>query len=306
MAPRSIATGTISFGLVSIPVRLYAATQPSAQVSFHLLHAKDGSRLKQQYVCAKDGEVVPREEMVKGFEFAKDRYVTFTGEELKALEEIATQTIDISEFVPASEVDPVYFDRAYHLGPDKGGAKAYRLLAEALSRSGKAALARYAARGKQYLVLIRPARGRLVMQQLYYADEVRPIEEVPVDAAELKDGEVQLALQLIEQTAADGFHPEQYEDAVKRRTLEAIERKVQGQEIQVSAPAEPRGEVIDIMDALRASLEAARGSDRAEAAPKPTAPEEAEPAGQGRRKAPLRAAARSTDGRSRAGSASKK
>ncbi len=307
MAPRSIATGTISFGLVSIPVRLYAATQPSAQVSFNLLHAKDGSRLKQQYTCAKDGEVVPREEMIKGFEFAKDRYVTFTGEELKALEEIATQTIDISEFVPASQVDPVYFDRAYHLGPDKGGAKAYKLLTEALARSGKAALARYAARGKQYLVLIRPASGRLVMQQLYYADEVRPIDEVPVDKAEVKDSEIQLALQLIEQTAADGFHPERYEDAVKKRTLEAIDRKVQGQEIQVSAPAEPHGEVIDIMDALKASLEAARGPARTEgerAAPKERAEEPAEPSSGGR-KAPLRAAARQA-GRARTGSSSKK
>jgi DNA end-binding protein Ku len=308
MAPRSIATGTISFGLVSIPVRLYAATQPSAQVSFHLLHAKDGSRLKQQYVCPKDGEVVPREDMIKGFEFAKDRYVTFTGEELKALEEIATQTIDISEFVPASDVDPVYFDRAYHLGPDKGGAKAYKLLTEALARSGKAALARYAARGKQYLVLIRPAKGRLVMQQLYYADEVRAIDEVPVDEAEIKDGEVQLALQLIEQTAADGFHPERYEDAVKKRTLEAIDRKVQGQEIQVSAPAEPQGEVIDIMDALKASLEAARTPSRAEGgrASGPTPSPESSPEdgpGEGR-KAPLRAPRQA--GRSRSGSASKK
>ncbi len=158
MPPRSIATGTISFGLVTIPVRLYPAAQPAATVSFNLLHAKDGSRLKQQYVCAKDGEKVERDEMVKGYEFAKDRYVTFTAEELKALDEIATQSIDIAEFVPAADVDPVYFDTAYHLGPDKGGAKAYRLLALALERAGKAALGRYAARGKQYLVLIRAAR----------------------------------------------------------------------------------------------------------------------------------------------------
>ncbi len=307
MAPRSIATGTVSFGLVSIPVRLYAATSPSAQISFHLLHAKDGSRLKQQYVCAKDGEIVPRDDMVKGFEFAKDRYVTFTGEELKALEELATQTIDIAEFVPAAKVDPVYFDRAYHLGPDKGGAKAYRLLAEALSRSGKAALARYAARGKQYLVLIRPAKGRLVMQQLFYADEVRPIEEVPVDHAQVKDGEVQLALQLIEQTAADEFHPERYQDAVKQRTLESIEKKVQGQEIQVSAPAEQHGEVIDIMDALKASLEAARGPARAEEPKAPAAhePHDSAERSTGGRKAPMRSAARHA-GRSRAGSAGKK
>jgi DNA end-binding protein Ku len=260
MAPRSIATGTISFGLVSIPVRLYAATQPASSISFNLLHAKDGARLKQQYVCAKDGEKVERDDTVKGYEFAKDRYVTFTTEELKALDELATQTIDIAEFVPAADVDPVFFDRAYHLGPDKGGGKAYRLLALALEQSGKAALARYAARGKGYLVLLRARRGRLVMQQLYYADEVRPAEEVPIDdAAELKDQEVQLALALIEQTASDGFHPERYEDAVKKRVLEAIERKVEGQEIQVAAPAPP-GQVIDLMDALKASVDQAKGA----------------------------------------------
>ena len=268
MAPRSIATGTVSFGLVSIPVRLYPATQPAASLSFNLLHAKDGARLKQQYVCSADGEKVEREDMVKGFEFAKDRYVTFTAEELKALDEIATQTIDIAEFVPVSEVDPVYFDRAYHLGPDKGGTKAYRLLAEALRRAGKAALARYAARGKQYLVLIRPARGRLVMQQLYHADEVRPPDEIPVDEAELREPEVQLALALIEQSASDAFHPERYEDAVKKRVLDAIERKVQGQEIQVAAPAGPQAQVIDLMEALKASLAAG------EQAPRGTSPSE--------------------------------
>ena len=243
MAPRSIAAGTISFGLVSIPVRLYPAAQAQAQVSFHLLHAKDQARLKQQYVCSLDGEKVERDEMVKGFEFAKDRYVSFSGEELKALEELASQTIEISEFVPAAEVDPLFFDRAYHLGPDKGGAKAYRLLSEALSRSGKAALARYAARGKQYLVLVRPKKGRLILQQLYYADEVRSSEEIPVDDAEIKEAEVQLALQLIEQSATSGFHPERYEDAVKKRTLEAIERKVQGQQIRgtLAPRAEGRG-----------------------------------------------------------------
>ncbi|BDG04591.1 non-homologous end joining protein Ku [Anaeromyxobacter oryzae] len=284
MAPRSLATGTISFGLVSIPVRLYAATQPAASVSFNLLHAKDGARLRQQYVCSKDGEKVERDDMVKGYEFAKDRYVTFSADELKALEELATQTIDIAEFVPAAEVDPVYFDRAYHLGPDRGGAKAYRLLAEALARSGKAALARYAARGKQYLVLIRPSSGRLVMQQLYYADEVRTPEEVPVDDAELKEPEIQLALKLIEQTASDAFHPERYEDSVKKRTLEAIERKVQGQEIQVAAPAEPQGQVIDLMEALKASLDATGRAPTAPSAAREEVPEAA-----GDRKAPRRA-----------------
>ncbi len=256
MAPRSIATGTISFGLVTIPVRLYPAAQTAATVSFNLLHAKDGSRLKQHYVCAKDGEKVEREDMVKGYEVSKDRYVTFTPAELKALDEIATQTIDIAEFVSASEVDPIYFDGAYHLGPDKGGAKAYRLLALALERAGKAALARYAARGKQYLVLIRARAGRLVLQQLHYADEVRSPDEIPLDEIELKEPEVQLALRLIEQTSTEGFHPERYEDAVKQRVLEAIERKVQGEQIQAAAPVEPQGQVIDLVEALKASLAA--------------------------------------------------
>jgi DNA end-binding protein Ku len=264
MAPRSIATGTISFGLVTIPVRLYPASQSAASVSFNLLHAKCGSRLKQQYVCSKDGEKVEREDMVKGYEVAKDRYVTFTPEELKALDELASQTIDIAEFVSAADVDPIFFDSAYHLGPDKGGAKAYRLLALALERAGKAALARYAARGKQYLVLIRARGGRLVLQQLHYADEVRAPEEIPVDEAELKDSEVQLALRLIEQTSSEGFHPERYEDSVKRRVLEAIERKVQGEQIRAAAPAEPQGQVIDLMEALKASLAASEASEASE------------------------------------------
>lgn len=271
MAPRPLATGTISFGLVSIPVRLYSAAQPASAVSFNLLHAKDGARLRQQYVCASDGAVVPREETVKGFEFAKDRYVTFTAEELKALEEIGSQAIDIAEFVPAADVDPVYFDRAYYLGPEKGAAKAYRLLAIAMERAGKAALARYAARGKQYLVLIRPRGGRLVMQQLFHADEVRAVDEIPVDEAEVKEPEVQLALALVEQIASDGFHPERYEDAVKRRTLEAIERKVAGQAIAPATEAPP-AQVIDLVDALRASLAAAERRGR-EPAPAPRAGE---------------------------------
>jgi len=256
MAPRSLATATISFGLVSIPVRLYPATESSAALSFNLLHKKCGSRLKQQYVCPRDGETVGRDDMVKGYEFARDQYVTFTPEELKALEEASSQTVEIAEFLPLAAIDPVYFDRPYYLGPDRGAAKAYRLLAEAMRRTGRAALARYAARGKQYLVLLRPAGGRLVMQQLLHADEVRPSAEVEVGEAELKEPEVQLALQLVEQSAADSFHPERYPDEVRARTLALIERKVQGQEIR-AAPAEtPRAQVIDLMEALKASLAA--------------------------------------------------
>jgi DNA end-binding protein Ku len=291
MPPRSIGAGTISFGLVSIPVNLYPATQPSASISFNLLHAKCGSRLKQQYVCAKEGEKVERDDMVKGYEFAKDRYVTFTPEELKALEEIASQTIDIAEFVPERDVDPVYYDRAYHLGPAKGGAKAYRLLALALERAGKAALARYAARGKQYLVLIRARGGRLVMQQLYYADEVRPLDEVPVEEAEVKDAEVQLALRLVEQTSTDAFHPERYADAVKQRVAEAIERKVAGQEIRLAEP-EPQAQVIDLMEALKASIAAGKG------APAPAPPAAPPEAASDERKPPKRS--RPAEGRTKA------
>jgi DNA end-binding protein Ku len=279
MAPRSIATGTISFGLVSIPVRLYPASQSAATVSFNLLHGKCGTRVRQQYVCPKDGEKVEREDMVKGYEVSKDRWVTFSAEELKALDEIATQTIDISEFVSAADVDPLFFDGAYHLGPDRGGAKAYKLLALALERSGKAALARYAARGKQYVVMIRPRGGRLVLQQLHYPEELRAPEEIPIDDAEVKDAEVQLALALIDQTTTDGFHPERYEDGVRRRVLEAIARKVEGQQIQASAPAEPQAQVIDLLDALKASL--AKASPPAAAAP---GPGDAAPAAEPQRK----------------------
>ncbi len=281
-----MASGTISFGLVTIPVKLYPATQPSAGISFNLLHAKDGARLRQQYVCLQDGERVERDEMVKGYEFAKDRYVTFTAEELKVLEATATQAIEIAEFVPAEKVDPIYFDKAYYLGPDKGGDKAYRLLSEALRRSGKAALARYAARGKQHLVLLRPADGRLVMQQLVYPDEIRPFAEVPVPEVELQDPELQLALRLIEQSTSTEFHPESYRDEVRARTLEAIERKVAGQEIAVAPAAAPQGQVIDLLEALKASLAASGGG----AAP-PGASEERRPPKRARgSEAPRRAA----------------
>ena len=268
MAARSIGTGTISFGMVSIPIRLYAAGESKAAVSFNLLHAKCKTRLKQQYVCPTDSEIVPRDQMVKGYEFSKDQYVTFTEEELKAMAEEAQKAIEITEFVPASAVDPVYFDKPYYLGPEKGGEKAYKLLVEAMKQTGRSALARWAARGKQYLVLIRPAPGGLVMQQLMYADEVRPISEVPVGDAEVKEGELKLAVQLIEQIAADEFHPEHYEDEVKKRYHEAIQKKIEGQEI-TAAPEAPKAQIIDLMEALKASLAAKTAAAEAT----PVAPE---------------------------------
>ncbi len=242
MPARSIGTGTLSFGMVSIPIRLYPAGESASAVSFNLLHGKCKSRLKQQYVCPKDNEIVPRDQMVKGYEFSKEQYVTFTEEELKAMAEEAQKAIEITEFVPASKVDPVYFDGAYYLGPDKGGEKAYRLLNEAMKQTGRAALAKWAARGKQYLVMIRPVENGLVMQQLLYKDEVRPIAEVPIDDAEVKEAELKLAVQLVEQIASDEFHPENYEDEVRKRYHEAIQRKVEGQEITAAPEAPARAD----------------------------------------------------------------
>jgi DNA end-binding protein Ku len=262
---RAIAGATVSFGLVSIPVKLYSATQVSAGVSFNLLHAKCGTRLKQQYICPHDNEIVSREEMIKGYEFSKDQYVTFTPEELKALEEKATQTIEISEFVPLSAIDPVYFDKPYYLGPEKGGDKAYTLLAEAMRESGRAALARYAARGKQYLVMLRPYQmpgekasgpmgGGIVMQQLLYSDEVRPFSDVPLPDATVREPELKLARQLIDQIASETFDPGQYTDDVRKRIHEDIERKIAGQDIAAAQPAAEPARIIDLMEALKASL----------------------------------------------------
>ena len=254
MAARSIATASISFGLVTVPIRIYPATRASAGISFHLLHEKDHSRLKQQYVCEKDGEVVARSEMVKGYEFAKGRYVTFTDEELKALDQTATNGIEIAEFVPAGSVDPVYFERSYYLGPDKNGAKAFSLLVRAMHETGLLAVAKYAARGKDYLVLLRPADERLEMIQLYNEDEVRSPSEVPVETRASTQAEVKLATRLIESIASKEFDPGKYGDEVRRRIQELIEAKVQGKDITVPAPQKRKAEVVDLMAALQASL----------------------------------------------------
>jgi len=251
--------------MVSIPIRMYSAGESSSAVSFNLLHDKCKSRLKQQYICPKDNEIVPRDHMVKGYEFTKDQYVSFTEDELKAMAQEAQKAIEITEFVPASAVDPVYFDRPYYLGPEKGGEKAYKLLSEAMKKTGRSALAKWAARGKQYLVLIRPVDKGLVMQQLLYADEVRPISEVPIEDAEIKEPELALATQLIDQIAADEFHPENYEDDVRKRYQEAIQKKVEGQEITTAEEA-PKAQIIDLMEALKASLAAKTEAARAPAA----------------------------------------
>ncbi len=254
MAARSLSTGTISFGLVTVPVRVYAASETASAVSFNLLHDKCQSRLKQQYLCTRDEEVVTRDHMVKGYEFTKDQYVVFTEDEIKAMAEESTKTIEITEFVPIAKVDPIYFEGAYFLGPDKGGEKAYTLLAEAMRQTGRCALAKWAARGKGYLTLLRPFENGLVMQVLHYADEVRAFSEVPVGDAAVKDQELKLATQLVEQISTDEFHPEKYVDDVRTRYHEAIQRKVEGQQVTTATVEAPKAHIIDLMEALKASL----------------------------------------------------
>jgi DNA end-binding protein Ku len=263
MAARAISAATISFGLVSIPIKLYTTSQSGSAISFNMLH-ECGTRLKQQYVCPKHERVVSRDEMVKGYEFAKGRYVIFTEAELKALEAETSHLIEIREFVPASQVDPLYYDRAYYLGPDKGGDKPYKLLSRAMQKTGRCALATWAARGKAYLVMLRPFEDGLLMQQLRYADEVKSFEEIERIDASLSDQELRLATQLIEQIASDEFHPEQYEDAVKRRIEELIAQKVEGEEVTFAEPEQEQGKIIDLMEALKASIEGG-GRERAEA-----------------------------------------
>ncbi len=254
MAARSIGTATISFGLVSVPVSIYSSSESKASVSFNMLHKKCGTRLKQQYICPKESEVVTRDDTVKGYEFAKDQYVVLSPEELKALEEKATSTIDVIEFVPLSGVDREYLDKVYYLGPDKGGDRAYRLLAAALKETGKAALGQYAARGQQHLVLLRPLNGVLVMEQLHYADEIRPTTEVTIPPGDVKDAELKLATQLIEQTSNDTFEPAKYKDTVRERVLETIQRKIEGQDITGDAAPAADTKMLDLMQALKASL----------------------------------------------------
>ena len=287
MAARSIASLTISFGMVSIPVKLYSATESTKSISFNLLHKACGSRLRQQYFCIKEEVPVAREDMVKGYEFAKDQYVLFTPEELKSFEEAGTHMAEITEFVPIDKVDPVYYDKAYYLAPDKGGAKPYALLARAMKESGRCALGRWAARGKQYIVMIRPVDEGLVMQQLLYAGEVRSIKEVEIPETEVKDAELKLAKQLIEAQSSETFDPSQYTDQVSARIQAAIDKKVQGQEISMTEEPEVGAQVIDLMEALRASLSK---KPAAPAAPKAKAPAAAA-TGTESRKPPKRAAA---------------
>ncbi len=264
--PRAFASGQIAFGLVSIPVKLFSAAEASERISFNMLHKECGSRIQQQLFCPKDERAIDRTEVAKGYEFSRGQYVLFSEEELKALEEKATQQIDISEFLPSDQIDPIYFAKAFYLAPDKGGDRAYTLLAKALQQTKRWALAKYAARGKGYLVVIRPVGKGLVMQQLFYPNEIRSMDELELGEAVVKDTELKMAVQLAEMGAADEFHPENYRDEVRERIRGLIQKKIEGEEIIGALTEEPKAQVIDLMEALRASLggkaKAARGTPK--------------------------------------------
>jgi len=256
MAARAIGTSTIAFGLVSLPVKIYSTAESSRKVSFNMIWKERGVRVRQQYIDPADGTVVPREEIAKGYEFAKDQYVIFSDEELKVVEAPKSDEIEIVSFVPAETVGRIYFNKAYYLGPDKGGARAYRLLSAALRQTQRVAIAKHATRGKQYLVMIRPHEDGLLMEQLFYADEIRAFDAVPLEDGEVNEAELTLATQLIDQAASDTFDPTMFKDEVREKTLELIQQKVEGQEITAAPAAESKTQIIDLMAALKASIQA--------------------------------------------------
>lgn len=266
MAARSIGSGTISFGLVSIPFKLFTATSAKS-VSFNMLHKACGSRLKQQLLCPVDNVVVERSDTVRGFEYARDQYVKFTDEELKAMEAARTGVLELQEFVPAESVDFLYIEKTYFIGPDKGGDRAYALLAQSLERNNKLAVGRFAQRGKDNLVIVRPYKKGLVLHQCYYADEVRSFDDVDTGGSyEFKPIELDLADKLINQLEKDKFSPENFRDEWADKVKEAVEKKVAGEEIQ-TAPEAPKAQIIDLLEALKRSVAAADGAANADSAP---------------------------------------
>ncbi|MFP3647183.1 Ku protein [Paraburkholderia hospita] len=287
-APRSIASMTISFGLVSIPCRMFSATESKSAVSFNMLHKDCGARVRQQLYCPAHQAVIERSDTVKGYEFEKDKYVVFEPSELEAFEATASHSIDIVAFLPSDAIDPIYFDKAYYLGPDKRGAKPYQLLAQAMTETGTCALAKFVMKGKQNVAQVRAGPDGLILQQLLYADEVRAQSAIGIDKPDVQPAELKLAEQLIEQYRVDSYDPTQYKDEEKERLLAAIDQKIAGKKITLQPAAQPEGaEIIDLVEALRASL---KGQGTAAARQKPDAVPVAEPAAPKHRKAARRAA----------------
>lgn len=254
MPARAIDTARISFGLVTIPVKIYSTHVPSQEIHFHLVHEGCGSRLKQQYVCPKHGPV-ERADMVKGYELTKGRVIELTKEELEAVEAAASDDIALTEFVPIAAVDPLYVDASYYVAPDKGGERAYRLFRDALEHAGIAGIATYAVRGKAYIVMLRPFEDGLVMHSLRYPDEVKSWSEVPLNKLPAPPrNELALAGQVIDSLRHETFDPDQYTDEVKGRVRKLIAQKAKGREISAPEPTAPATPVADLMEALKASL----------------------------------------------------
>lgn len=280
MPARAVLSGTISFGLVSIPVKFFTAAS-SEQVSFNMLHKKCGGRLKMQFVCPTDNnEVVERSDTVKGYEYSKGQYVQFNEEELKALETERGGSIEITEFVPVTSVDFLQVEKSYYLGPDKGGDKAYRLLGEAMTAKGRVAVGRWSARGKEQVVLVRPyGKDGLVIHQLYYSNEMRAFSEIDTGATfTFSEKEHELAEKLIEELGTDSFDATKYTDSFSERVKAAVDQKVAGQEITI-APEAPKAQIIDLFEALKKSLADVQekggplaGPKKAEATPAEEAP----------------------------------
>lgn len=268
MAARAMSSGVISFGLVNIPVKVFSANDSSNRIGFNQLHADKKTRLKQQMYDPETGEIVPKEKIIKGYEYAKDQYVVFNEEELDALEMATSRSMNITEFVPLASVDPLYFESGYYLGPDKGAERAFKLLAAALVDMKSAAIAQWVTRGKQNLVLIRPMGPGLVLQQLRYNDEVKAQGEVPIPDANITDAELNLARQFISQLAKEKFDANQYKDEYREKLRELIDKKVKGETITLTPAPAPVAKVVDLMEALKASL-AKSGAAPAAAAPAP-------------------------------------
>jgi DNA end-binding protein Ku len=266
---RAIWSGAISFGLVNVPVKLYTATSPKT-VRFHQLSAKTGARIKQKRVDASTGEEVPFEDIVKGYELSPDRYVMIEPEELEALDPQATRTIDIEEFVDLAEIDPIYYDHSYYLAPTTGGAKAYRLLLDAMREAGKVGLGRVVIRSKQQLCALRPTGQVLALTTMLFGDEVLPADRLDeLDAiadAQASERELRMAEQLIASLSAE-FEPEKFHDEYRERVLELIEAKASGQPLEAPAPVEEPAAAPDLMAALEASLAAVRTDDAPAPAP---------------------------------------
>ncbi|HMA19761.1 MAG TPA: Ku protein, partial [Gemmatimonadaceae bacterium] len=260
MALRPLRNATISFGLVNIPVRFYTATK-SEDVHFNMLHESCGSRVNRKWWCPQHEEIVSQDELIRGYAIAKNRYVTFTDEEIEALETDDNRALEITEFLDLDQIDPVFFEKAYFLGPAPGGGKTYKLLAEAMKKEHKVALARMVQGNREHLVIVRPFQNGLVLHTMFYADEVRDFGAVEIEDAQVRDKEVKLAEMLIDELTEKKFNPVQYKDEYRQRLLDRIKAKSEGEAIVSEEREEEKsGEVIDIMEALRRSLE---GSGRA-------------------------------------------